>query len=474
MGPVGWTAGGAARASGLLFGLAVLVFGCHPPVVVAAEYRVGLGRVDITPDHPIRLAGYASRQTESEGVEQRLWAKALAIEDKEGGPAVLVSAENCVVPASVTQEVARRLQARARIPRERVAICSTHTHTGPYLAGALVTMFGRPIPDEQRATIDRYTQKLVDHLERAALLALADRQPAALDWGRGKAGFATNRRARVNDKIALGVNPEGPVDRSLPALRVTDAHGRLRAVLLNYACHCTTLDASFNRICGDWAGYAQEYIERDQAGALCLVTIGCGADADPQPRRQLEFARQHGQEIATEVNRILKGTLNPIQGKLFCRLARVNLPFDEIPDRDEWEKRARRDDFIGYHARVQLARLDRGEPLQTELDYAVQAWAFGDDLVMVFLAGEVVVDYSLRLKKELDGDRLWVTAYANDVPCYIPSRRILAEGGYEAETAMIYYDRPGPLAPQVEDLIVDAVHRLVPAAFKPHVGVTGN
>jgi len=272
--------------------------------------------------------------------------------------------------------------------------------------------------------------------------------------------------------MGLGVNPDGPVDRSLPALRVTDAHGRLRAILLNYACHCTTLDGSFNRICGDWAGYAQEYLERDQPGALCLVTIGCGADADPQPRRQLHFARQHGQEIATEVNRLLKGTLKPIEGELVCRLSQVSLPFDKIPGRDEWEKRAERDDFIGYHARVQLARLDRGEPLPTELDYLVQTWVFGEDLAMVFLAGEVVVDYSLRLKKELDGNRLWVTAYANDVPCYIPSKRILAEGGYEADTAMIYYDRPGRLAPEVEDLVVGAVHRLLPGTFKADSGLT--
>ena len=91
---------------------------------------------------------------------------------------------------------------------------------------------------------------------------------------------------------------------------------------------------------------------------------------------------------------------------------------------------------------------------------------------MVFLAGEVVVDYALRLKKELDGSRLWVTAYANDVPCYIPSKRVLAEGGYEAGRAMTFYDRPGPLAPEVEELIVAAVHRLVPDGFRSPADLT--
>jgi hypothetical protein len=162
----------------------------------------------------------------------------------------------------------------------------------------------------------------------------------------------------------------------------------------------------------------------------------------------------------------LTGTLKPIRGKLVCRLERIRLPFDSIPGRDEWEKRAGQNDFVGYHARVQLARLDRGGALPKELDYPVQTWVFGDDLAMIFLAGEVVVDYSLRLKKELDANRLWVTAYANDVPCYIPSKRILAEGGYEADYAMIYYDRPGRLAPQVEELVVGTVHRLLPSPFR--------
>jgi hypothetical protein len=84
---------------------------------------------------------------------------------------------------------------------------------------------------------------------------------------------------------------------------------------------------------------------------------------------------------------------------------------------------------------------------------------------MVFLAGEVVVDYALRLKWEIDAGRLWVVAYSNDVPAYIPSRRILSEGGYEADSSLIYYGHASRFSPQVEDLIVQAVHGILPASF---------
>ena len=86
---------------------------------------------------------------------------------------------------------------------------------------------------------------------------------------------------------------------------------------------------------------------------------------------------------------------------------------------------------------------------------------------MAFLPGEVVVDYGLRLKKELDGRRLWINAYSNAVPCYVPSERVLKEGGYEGGGAMVYYDLPGPFKPGLEQPIIDAVKAVVGNGFRP-------
>jgi neutral ceramidase len=95
----------------------------------------------------------------------------------------------------------------------------------------------------------------------------------------------------------------------------------------------------------------------------------------------------------------------------------------------------------------------------------VQTWCFGDDLALVFLGGEVVVDYALRLKWEINANRVWVTACSNDVPCYIASKRVLSEGGYETDQSMVFYGRPARLATEAEDLIVRTVHQLLPPAF---------
>ena len=96
----------------------------------------------------------------------------------------------------------------------------------------------------------------------------------------------------------------------------------------------------------------------------------------------------------------------------------------------------------------------------------VQEWNFGNDLLMTFLPGEVVVDYSLRQKKEFDRSRLWANAYANFVPCYIPSKRIWTEGGYEGGGAMIYYDWPTRLSENTETLIFSHLKKIVPENFQ--------
>jgi putative membrane-bound dehydrogenase-like protein len=414
---------------------------------------IGVAAEDITPNFAVRLSGYGGRRAESDGIEQRIWAKALAI---GSGPdtILLITVDNLGVPDSMARDLAQRLKSKD-MTRERIAICSSHTHCAPMLTNVAPTLFGMPIPPEHQHKIDRYTRELLEHLEKLSAAALADRKPGRLSWAKTKVAFAANRRT-----------PGGLVDHDLPVMKVLDADGKLRALWVNYACHCTTLGGEFNKIHGDWAGVAQELLERAHPGAAALVSIGCGADSNPQPRGNLKLVEQHGEAIAKEVDRLLAGPWKPLHGPVAVRFDTVELPFDKLPTREEWEKKAKQPGAVGYHAQVQLKRLDRGEALPTKIAYPIQTWTFGDNLAMVFLAGEVVVDYSLRLKKEYDAERLWVNAYSNDATCYIPSQRILKEGGYEGGGAMIYYDRPTRFAPAVEDVIITALRKQIPASFK--------
>src|SRR5437867_942566 len=445
---------------------AFFIFKPAPSLAIDA----GVARVDVTPSEPIRLTGYGPRKTNSVGVEQKLWAKALALGSDREGPALLLTLDNCGIAESTYRELVARLTKKTRLKQSSIAIACSHTHSGPCTTDWAPNIFSSDISPPQQAVIDRYTTELIGKMEAVALAALKDRRPSQLSWSQGQLGFARNRRVVAGNTARFGDNAAGPVDHALPVLKITDPDGKLRAVVANYACHCTTLGGEFNHVCGDWAGYAQEAIEREHPDAIALITIGCGADANPFPRGGddggLALAIRHGEELAAEVQRLLGLTFTPLNARLTTRLKEIRLPFGPHFTRDQWQARATNSGIVGYHARKWLARLDRGEKTPESLYYPISTWQFGEDLALVFLPGEVVVDYALQLKQDFDPQRLWVSAYANYVPWYIPSRRSLAEGGYEAEDSLWYYDRPARISTNAEDLIIRTVHELVPKSFQ--------
>ena len=237
-------------------------------------------------------------------------------------------------------------------------------------------------------------------------------------------------------------------------------------------------------------------LEADHPGAVALIAIGCGADANPSPRGTHEQARVHGRKMADEVKRVLasgrasalrvnanpeseqnahggltpnrspEAAMHPIDPNISCRMARIDLPLGPLPSRADWEQQATQPGVTGSRARYFLKMLDDGNEIPSTIpDYPVQTWCFGDDLAMVFLGGEVVVDYSIRMNDMFDSDRLWINAYSNDVPCYIASARVLREGGYEADSSMLYYRRPTRLAPEAEDVLCDAVQKIMPHEY---------
>lgn len=444
--------------------LPVLLSVSHVHAQDNPTYAVGAAKVDVTPDYPIRLNGFGGRREESEGLSQRIFARALAVSQADGPPLVIVAVDSLGVRTSLVDEVATRLKQRFGIPRENLAVTFTHSHCTPKVNGASDNIFSQPIPPAHQQRIDRYTRELTDNIEQAAAAAIESREPSRLSWGVGEVGFAINRRTAG-----------GPVDHELPMLVVRNvSDDGIRAVYVSYACHCVTL--SFNQISGDWAGYAAEMIERTVPGATALVSIGCGSDSNPSSGvtgDKVAIAGSQGAEIATEVARLLKTGLRPVTGPPHATLNQIALPLNDPPTKEQLQSLAEKGGPAGYSATTQLAKLERGEPLLTAIDYPVQTFSFGDNLSMVFLAGEVCVDYSLRLKRELDRERLWLNAYSNDFCSYIPSERLVVEGGYGGGAEIPYFALPTTLKPGLEQLIVDEVKRQVARSLHVGAGTQG-
>jgi hypothetical protein len=426
---------------------------------------VGVAKVDITPDTPVRMYGYAARKTESEGIAGRLKASALAIGSDAGeGPAVLLCVDCGAVPTAIRDAVLSGVRAKVGVRPERFMLANAHIHSGPNVK----SMDG--IEGVEREHLARYGKQMTEKLTSVVLSALAARQPARLAWTQGTVGFAANRRVLKNGKWSgFGAVKEGAVDHSLPLLRVTNAQGKLRAVVLNYACHNTTLRGNFRQIHGDWAACAQEAIEADQPGAVALVTLGCGADADPCPHGTVDLCRQHGREMADEVRRLLAGKFQPVSGTVKARCMTLDMPYAPLPPIEELRQLAKKSYSL---ARV-LKRVEDGEKLPATRPFTIATWAFGQDLAMVFLSDEVVVDYASRIKREMAGSRLWINAYTGDVSNYVVSNRLIGEGGYEVNnsvSSLISYGHPETVQPAMEDQVVAAVRVLLPDSLRAKSG----
>ncbi len=432
----------------------------------------GVSTINITPEWPVRLAGFAIRsKAEAESTLMPLNAKALALGNDKQGPSVIITIDLIGIPWNVTREVASRLAAKAGVDPARFAISASHTHSGPELGDLLnilqyrsATAFSDSlIPKEQMNRISLYVEQLKDKLEQVALEALKARKPSYVAWTQGKVDFAKNRRLA-----------DGPVDHSLPLLKVSDENGKLKALFLNYSCHAVALDGSNNKYHGDWVGEAQRFIELNHPGVTALHAVGCGADANPtltglEGLSQLKLVDHYAKLIADEVKRLLNTGFQPLSKAPSGEIKIVELPYAHVPTVKEMVAQTEDKTIKGYYYRMALNEIARGKVISPSLTYPVQVWTFGKDLAMVFLAGEVVSDYSLRIKREFDVKRVWVNAYSNDVPCYISSSRALKEPtyGYEAVSSMYYYHKPSPFAANVEEIIMSALHNLIPSKFLP-------
>ncbi len=430
-------------------------------VAAGNEFNVGVARRDITPALPIWMSGYAARTRPADGVIVNLWAKALAIEDGRGGRVVIVTTDLIGLPREVSEAVAMRVEKDFGLRRAQLLLNSSHTHSGPVVWPSIRVLFNFAAEDLRRAEL--YARKLSDDLVAVAGEAIHDLAPATLSVGHGVCDFAANRRQPASGGVRIGVNPQGPVDHDVPVLRVTAPDGRLRAVLFGYACHNTTLGGDFYQITGDYAGFAQLDLEKRHPGSTAMFLMLCGADQNPNPRGTLDLAKSHGGALADSVERVLAGKLRKVRPPVQSVYSEATLEFAPHQRRTFEEEALSTDPFRQRRARLMLKAYDEGRP-ELSVAYPVEALRFGKDLTLLALGGEVVVDYSLRLKREFPRENLIVAGYSNDVMGYIPSRRILREGGYEPVDSMIYYGHPGPFSEKVEDSVIgaarEALHKL--------------
>jgi len=446
----------------LLFAALILAASLSP-AIARAEWKAGAAKTVITPEKLMWMSGYGSRNKPAEGKLTDLWAKALVLQADNGQRLCLVSLDLVGIDRVLMHELKERIEKQTGLKEQEVVFCCSHTHCGPAVRGNLIPMYKFGTDASQMALIDQYWNLLATRIPAVVADAVKDLAPSEIAWASGSAEFAVNRRNNKEadvPKLRAEGKLVGPVDHSVPVLSVR-RDKKLRAVAFGYACHATVL--SFYQFSGDYPGFAMMALENEYPDAVALFWAGCGADQNPLPRRDVKLAEDYGKQLATSVSNVLKTDMKPVKGPATAKYGEIDLGFSQIPSREELEKTAAgpEDNPETRRARVLLEQwTTRSEwPVNFQYPYPVETWTLGDGPRWTFLGGEVVVDYSLRLKSELGEGNTWVAGYSNDVMAYIPSERVLKEGGYEGASAMLYYTLPSPWATGLEDKIVSEVKR---------------
>jgi hypothetical protein len=438
-----------------VFHLSVLI--CHFTLMIAfssgaaeaTEWKAGLSSAVITPEESVWMGGYGGRTEPSEGKIHDLYVKALALEDPEGNRVVIVTADVLGFAIEFTNRVYREINKRFGLPREALLFNASHTHCGPAVPLFKLSIYDN-MTEKDNEKIDVYMNWLELRYIKVISEAIGNLKPAVSPEG------------IIYRSVPSSYYTGGPRDDIVPVLKVADSEGNIKAILFGYACHPITLD--FNKFCGDYPGFAQQYVEEAYPGATALFIQGCSGDLVPNARFQVEYAMGHGKALADAVKKALDGEQIPIDGSLKCAYNEIILDFQPPPERKVLEENLKSNDkSMQRKAAYFLEKLNKNEAIETTLPCPLHVIRFGKDVLFIGLSGEPVAEYSVKLKSEyLTYKFVWVAGYCNYVFGYLPTWKVLMEGGYEGGGLFKSSTQfSGPFTETVEKLVLEGVHRLV-------------
>lgn len=427
--------------------------------------RLGTAKVDITPPVPVELAGFASRSGAGacETVSHRLHANIFVfctVNAQGRQLALLVSADLPWWGPDRVESLRRTIGTRWGLDPAAILLHATHTHSGPQTSFVFSPLIGLP----DAAYIEELERRLLDGIRTA----IRSMEPVEIEIGQGECRIGIHRRKRVNGRILLAPDENGPADPEVRVIRFRRLYeGETKAVLVHYACHPTV--SSDNRISSDFCGVAMAKVERE-LGPQAMVAYLQGCCGDIAPLSVKDGAFVNGQEettdslggvLAAETLRILRQPMKRLDaGALRFRSVTVALPLRTVPTLQQLQSMAADPDEPAFAREWSRLLLERKERLQPTVPLEIALLSFADGLSVMAMNAEMVVEYGKSIKRGTAGSVLPV-AYTNGMIGYVPTASQLREGGYEVNEALYYYGLPAPLRLESEILVKRGIEMLL-------------
>jgi len=416
---------------------------------------IGISRKLISPPAGIYLIGYGDRSKGNVGIDEELTATALAFDDGLHR-AVIVACDLL----AINEHTVRRILEKTS---PNVVICCSHTHSGP------ITYADQHSPPRNR----EYINYLVAQVIKAVREAQAGMQPARLAWAQGEADIAVNRRERKpNGKIEIGVNPGGPIDRSLGVVQAQTLDGRPIATLVNFQCHGTVLGPKNMLVSSDWIGEMRRKVEAETKAPVLYLQ---GATGDLNPVH--DWGVEDFKAVETLGGRVAAGVVQALP--LLATIAGETVSFQqedvwlglEAPAHSETPPPTYRS-VLAKMAHVPAFLVDfvlnARYPWKTRIAAREGVWSVPvvlthvrlGELALFALGAEMFTEIGMAIKQASPASHTLFASLSSGCIGYLPTAAEHALGGYEVDMAPYFYRLPGRLQAGSAEKVLQAAREM--------------
>jgi hypothetical protein len=431
------------------------------------QWRAGVAREVISPPPGVYLIGYGDRTKGNTGVHDDLTTTALVLDDGQARVALVACDLLCL-----NEFIVDRIRAQVG-EGTQVVLCCSHTHAGPIAYADRGSGYARWT----------YMKTLVERIVRAVQRATTALVPAELAWCQAEADVAVNRRERQPDGgVVIGVNPAGPVDRSVGVLRVRSADGGPLATVVNFACHGTVLGPDNLLVSADWIGAMRPRVE-EALGGLTLFLQGAAGNLNPDyawgqgdPWEALRFL---GERVADRVIAACHSSLAPVEQAFQPALLRLSRQEVWLP-LEGWAStptplpayRGVLAKMVGLPSALRFLvdiLLEHRYPWRSRIYARDEVWHVPlrvnavrvGDVGLVTFAAETFTEIGMAVKAASPATYTSFASISDGCIGYLPTAEAHAEGGYEVDMAPYFYRYPARLAAGCAQIATDAATQLL-------------
>jgi hypothetical protein len=398
--------------------------------------KAGVAKVVITPPIGTDMGGFLVRENPSIGVLDNVYARALVLSDEETTLGIVTADTLGFSPEDVHY---LREEAHERFGLDNILFSAIHTHSGP----AVMVLHGCGTQDP--AYKETFRNSILQILEEA----MDNQVPAQAGWGKGHCEIGVNRR------LLWGSSKEGKTDPETGVLRIDDMQGSPLCTAVFYACHPVVMGPDGRKFTRDYPGFTVDTIE-SRIGGQALFFNGAMGDINPIATGSYAEAERLGKILAEEAIKVAQSIETTSDISLKGDQYLVHLPITPKITLGEG-------DFAGFEndekykkamEEWQASVCNKGNV--THLTGEITLFNLGE-LTILGLPGEVFVETGLAIKEAFAPKPVFIAGYSSWNLGYIPTRKAVAEGGYEVTTAYRFYGQPGPFTEDAEGVLLGAV-----------------